>query len=539
VTVPSEESDQEFLTSGFAHALGVSANEEIRRYVATGHARLPAGASLLAWDANSVHGYVFDTTNATCIRGASTRLRDVDEDLLQGGRLGLIPQQILYSGGGSGMAVIPAAQAVSVETRLHEVFAEKTRIATCTTAAVPLIEEEEGFQGRVQAVFRARARNRFLTGSDGEASVPFFALRCAVCGHRAAAESVPRVAVPDGRPECEACRERIEAGRDSRRDGNEPSDFQDLSDRSEGGFYAVVYSDGNGVGRLLRRLKSPLEYMRVSREIDHLLGTTVKTLARRYGLAGDGEEAPGEPRPRRGRPRGRYQLPICGGDDVVAILPGEVALPFARDLVRALQAGADASPVLGGEKLGASAGVAISNVKFPIRHLLTEAEGLLKLAKRRVYADGVRSSLSFSVITDGSPRAESVTPERWARRDEEEILLSGRPYGLEELETFSRRVRTLRDSLQELGKSQLYILLRHAHAGPAQLRSHVLYQVGRREEWRQLVQGLSGRDAGILTDPSACVEAVIPEYGKRRVFDVADILEVFDHWSEPEEESEP
>jgi len=539
VTVPSEESDRESLTSGFARALGVPESEEIRRYVTTGHGRLPAGATLLAWDANSVHGYVFDTTNATCIRGASTRLRGVDEDLRWGRRLDLAPEQILYAGGGSGMAVLSAASAAAAEARLHEVFAEKTRIATCTTAAIPLLEEEEGFQGRVQEVFRALARNRFLTGSDAEPSVPFFALRCAVCGHRAAAESVSRVAVPEGRPECEACRERIETGRASRRDGNEPSDFQDLSDRSEGGFYAVVYSDGNGVGRLLGQLKSPLAYMRVSREIDRLLGTTVRDLAGRYDLTGDDEEA-GEdhPRAQRGRPPGRYQLPICGGDDVVAILPGEVALPFARDLVRALQAGADASPVLGGEKLGACAGVAISNVKFPIRHLLTEAEGLLKLAKRRVYADRVRSSLSFSVITDGSPRAESVTPERWARA-EPETLLSGRPYCLEELETFSRRVRALRAALSDLGKSQLYILLRHAHAGPAQLRSHILYQIGRREEWRRLIKDLSGRDDGILADPSACVQAVIPEYGGRKVFDVADMLDVFDHWWEPEEESEP
>lgn len=535
MTVPSEESDRESLTRGFARALAVPESDAIRRYVSGGTGTVPAGASLLAWDANSVHGYVFDTTNATCIRGASTRLRGVDEDLLEGRRLGLTPEQILYSGGGSGMAVIPKAQAAAVEARLHEVFAEKTRIATCTTAAVPLVKEEEGFQDRVQDVFRALARNRFLTGSDAEPPVPFFVARCAVCGRRAAAESVSRVAVPEGRPECEPCRERIEAGRASRRDGNEPSDFQDLSDRSEGGFYAVVYSDGNGVGRLLGQLKSPLQYMRVSREIDRLLGTTVRALAGRYGLSGD-DEAGDVPRPKRGRPPGRYQLPICGGDDVVAILPGEVALPFARDLVRALQAGADASPVLGGATLGASAGVAISNVKFPIRHLLTEAEGLLKLAKRRVYADKVRSSLSFSVITDGSPRAESVTPERWARRDEEEILLSGRPYCLEELETFSRRVRALRASLKDLGKSQLYILLRHAQAGQAQLRSHILYQVGRREEWRQLVKDLSGQTDVVLADPSACVQAVIPEYGKRRVFDVADILEVFDHWSEPEED---
>lgn len=524
--------DPESLALGFARALGVVApSEEIRRYVTEGQGRIPPGACLLAWDANSVHGYVFDTTNATCIRGASHRLKEIDDELREGRSLGVEPDQILFSGGGSGMAVMSKSQAEASEAILHWRFAERSLVGTCTTAVIDLGEGEGDFRGRVNDVFRTLTRNRFLSSPDAEPDVPFFVDRCRVCGRRAAARPAPRTAAPEGRLECEPCYQRIEIGKTNRRFANEPSDFQDISDRPDGGFYAVVYADGNGVGQLLSTLASPLAYASVSQAIDQLLRETVKEQARLYGLASVEEEGNGEARS-RGRRAGRYQLPICGGDDLVAILPGEVAVPFARDLLRAIEEGVDKDPVLADARLGASAGVAVSHVKFPVRHLLSEAEGLLKLAKQRVYKDRetVRSALDFAVITDGSPRAESVVPERWSE-EPPAVLRSGRPYALPEFETFSDRFQHVREARPGMGKSQLYALLRHFENGPAQLRSQILYQIGRRPEWQALVKKL-GKNEGVLADAGLCVEAVTPEYGGHAVFDFADMLDLFDHWEE-------
>lgn len=523
--------DVENLALGFASALGVAASEEIRRYVTEGQGRIPPGACLLAWDANSVHGYVFDTTNATCIRGASYRLKEIDDELREGRGLGVGPEQILFSGGGSGMAVMSKSRAEASEAILHRKFAEKSLVGTCTTAVIDLGEGEDRFRGRVDDVFRTLTRNRFLSSPDAEPDVPFFVDRCRVCGRRAAAHRARRSAAPEGRLECEPCYQRIEIGKTNRRFANEPSDFQDISDRPEGGFYAIVYADGNGVGQLLSTLASPWAYASTSRAIDQLLRTTVETQARLYGLASVEEEENGEAKTRR-KKAGRYQLPICGGDDLVAIVPGKVAVPFARDLLQAIEKGVDESPILKDARLGASAGVAVSHVKFPVRHLLSEAEGLLKLAKQRVYEDrkSVRSALDFAVITDGSPRAESVVPERWAEVPPA-ILRSGRPYSLSEFKTFSERFRSVREARPGLGKSQLYALLRHFENGPAQLRSQILYQIGRRQEWQELVKKL-GRKEDVLSDAGQCVETVAPKYGSHPVFDFADMLDLFDHWEE-------
>ena len=202
----------------------------------------------------------------------------------------------------------------------------------------------------------------------------------------------------------------------------------------------------------------------------------------------------------------------------------------------ACEQGVDDSPILKSADLplGASAGVAVSHVKFPVRHLLSEAEGLLKLAKQRVYKERgeVRSALDFSVITDGSPRAESVVPERLLEKPPA-ILRSGRPYSLDELETFSDRFRSVREARPGLGKSQLYALLRHFENGPAQLRSQILYQIGRRPEWQELVKNMGKRE-DVLANADLCVEAVVPKYGGKAVFDFADMLDLFGHWKEGE-----
>ncbi|HEX4960329.1 MAG TPA: hypothetical protein VF173_05795 [Thermoanaerobaculia bacterium] len=511
------------LLEGFSKALGVPSDVALRAYVLEGRGRPPGHGRLLAWDANSIHAFVFDTTNATGIRGASDVLRSIDDDLRKGAELELLKGQVLFSGGGSGLAVVAEHEVAHCMETLHRIFAERTWIATCTAADVALAAGE-GFNERVRAVGRALSRSRILNGPDAEPAVPFFVERCAVCGRRAAAHKPKRGEDRTERLECQPCYDRIKQGKKNVHFQGEPSDFKDIADGGGEGFYAAVYLDGKGIGKTIASLQSPLKYATFSRAIDSVLKRSFAEIASSYGLVEDG-----------GGRAGGYQLPICGGDDVVAILPGEVAVPFTRDLLSRLEKAAEADPDLADKKIGAAAGVAIGHSKYPIRHLLAEAEALLGIAKRRAYEeDGpeTRSALSFAVVTDGSPRAETVEPERWAR-GKDELLLSGRPYSLTEMETFSRRFRILRDEKWKVGRTQLYALHSHAVLGSRQLRNHVLYQIGRREEWQGLTVALGGGEKELLRDPDRCEAQFAPEYGQRRVFDVADMIDLLGHWREP------
>jgi DNA-directed RNA polymerase subunit RPC12/RpoP len=519
---------EESFLEGFAKALDVPADDSLRAYVRTGRAAPRGSAKLLAWDANSIHAFVFDTTNATGIRGASDLLSGIDAVLRDGRSLGLRRGQVLFAGGGSGLAVVAEGEVEPCLRRLHQIFAERTVIATCTAAAVNLLEDGQGFDERVRAVGRALARARILTGPDAEPAVPFFVERCQVCGRRAAASRPLRGESRTPRFECQPCSSRIEHGKTMVRSKDEPVGFEDIADHEGKGFYAVVYLDGKGIGKTINRLPSPLDYATFSRSIEGVLRGSFDQVADRYGLRKDSEDR---------QSKGRYQRPICGGDDVVVILPGEVAVPFTRDLLKQVEQAADSDPVLSGKMIGASAGVAIGHVKFPIRHLVSEAEALLALAKRRAYAEPEpRSTLSFAVVTDGSPRSETVEPPRWGAGPND-LLLSGRPYTLDELGTFSERFRVVRNG--KVGRSQLYALHNHAMRGPQQLRNHVLYQIGRREEWADLAVELGGGDRDVLRDPEACMAQFAPDYGGRRVFDMADMIDLLRHWPEDEENAAP
>ncbi len=510
---------QEQLIQGFRKVFPDLPQGALEQYVKHGTGELPDTARLLLWDTNSIHGFVFHSTNATAIRGASQILKDLDKELREGKEIGLSRDQILFAGGGSGVAVVPEARLAEITGKIHRLFVQRTLTGTCTITDVPLTAGDDRFGDRMRAAYRLQDRRRTVTGYGAEPMVPFFARRCEVCGRRAVAERQPRQGGAQ-RAECTPCTFCINRGKQAVRFQDEPGSFEDIAD--DRGFLAVLYLDGNGMGRTIRRLKSPLQFATFSDALDKIYQAAIDQLVERYGLGSDAKKGT----------EGAYQVPIRGGDDVVAILPGKVAVPFARDLLQELQQRTDDHPELQPlleAPLGASVGIAISHLGYPIRHLLTEAQDLLGQAKQRVYKDGARNALHFAVIKDGSPRSEDRTAPRWSELPPT-VLLEGGPYTLEEMGVFSERFRILQDI--GIGRSQLFALRREAELGAHQLRNYILYQVGRHRDWRRLVTAWAGEDDSVVRDKERCLATVLPRYGGPPTLDSLDMLELQGHWQE-------
>jgi hypothetical protein len=508
------------LVRGFALAADHPPDDRIVRFVTEGAGTLPGRpVSLLRWDANSVHGYVFDTGNALVIRGASRELKRLDEELREGRQhLEIGPSQVLYTGGGGGLAVVPADQAETLAEKLHGLYARRTLVATCTVGSVPIGSTEDKFGHVMAAVNRRLAHQRTLTGPDAEAAVPFFASRCRICGRRAATVLAPRGESGEKRQECAPCHRRLEAGKKLVQTTGEISDYEELA--SGHGMLAVIYLDGNGVGDTITRLDSPLAYARFSEALERCMTKAFDDVAERYHLKKKQPEGPESL---------RCQIPIEGGDDRVIILAGDVAVPLARDFLKAYEekTGADDDlRDLGVRGLGAAAGVALGKAKLPVRHLFEEAEELMESAKKRVYQNKVRSALDFLVVDDGTPRRASVKAARFTAGD---LLLSGKPYALDEMADFSTRREAVTAAL---ATSQLHALRRIAEAGRWQLRNHVLYQIGRSSDWRTLAEKLAAAGTDPVRDPNAAFDALVPEVAGRRIFDVADMIELEGHWNE-------
>lgn len=517
------------LLVGFAEALGDQggeAGEAIERFVTHGDGELPGETWLLGWDANSVHGYVFGTGNAMAIRGASKVLKELDEDTKKGEVLDLRAEQILYAGGGGGIAVVSREQAEWLPARLHELFAKRSRVATCSVAKRAI--DGSPFGEQVGRLRRAMARERALDGPDPEGPVPFFARLCEVCGWRAAAGEPKRGegAASIGRAECEACRLAIERGKEDTDNKDENLQFDDIA--SSDGLLGVVYLDGNGIGNTISGLQAPLAYACFSEAIEELFRRSFEGVRRAHRLRDSGGEANAEP--------SSFQNPIAGGDDWILIVPGAVAVPLARDFLAALEEESDIDPVLkalGVGPIGAGAGVALGKKSMPIRQLIVESEELLKSAKQRIYAkrDGdspVRSALDFGRVDDGvARRADSPAARNDERRSS--LLLSGKPYSLDELRSLSER----RPHWEAMPSSQLHSVLRVAASGPHQLRNYLLYQVARLSTWQTLAKALGGE--GVLADPERLFDALVPPEAEGRCLEVGDLIELAGHWTEPVE----
>lgn len=521
------------LVAGFARALGREADAAIENFVIEGKGELPSKAWLLGWDANSVHSYVFGTGNAMAIRGTSDVLKSIDNLAREGRVPRLHRDQILYAGGGGGIAVVSERQRKELPDVFHQLFAKKSRVATCTVQAQPIDTTQFGQQ--VSRLRRSMARQRTLIGPDPEGPIPFLAVLCEVCGWRAAAglsmrgEGVARA----GRAECEPCRLAIKAGQRAVAGRAEETEFEQIA--SDDGLLGVIYLDGNGIGTTISNLKTPLAYARFSAAIDRLFTLSFEAVRKAYQLQDFGKEDSS----------GKYdfQNPIAGGDDWVLIVPGNLAVPLARDFLAALEDQSDADPVLQElckkKSIGAAAGVALGKKSMPIRYLLDESEDLLKSAKAVIYQsreggkNGIRSSLDFGLVDDGVARCDDRPSQKRPKRSTSSLRLTGKPYSLEQLKELSKRRR----AWQHLASSQRHAVVRIAEGGPRQLRNHLLYQVARLDPWKKLATTLA-KDAGVISDPDRLFQTLVPKIDDHWYLELPDLIELDGHWREPEDLNE-
>ncbi len=247
-----------------------------------------------------------------------------------------------------------------------------------------------------------------------------------------------------------------------------------------GGEIAMIYADGNNIGRLMATLETPQEYALISQELSR--GTQAAVL----GALADVLVPFGDIDP--------FEILAVGGDDLLLLVPGnralEVALEIGRRFERDVSAGlARAFERLGAQKrlalsapwpgryrrsgappvdqlaaatplLGLSAGVVIARDNTPIFHLRNLAEELLKSAKKKArqhagqgYYGGAVDFMSLRSVSIVADRIETF---RKHALQSSGTSLTARPYSWHELAGLLETVRALRAARVPI--SQLYRL---------------------------------------------------------------------------------
>jgi len=464
---------------------------------------------LLQGDVDAIKSYVFESSSLPQIRGGSQRLikceQEVEKLITQkGGRK-------IYCGGGSFLFEVPAAEAETIKREIELIYIKYTHVATVTVVyedvphpPPPLTNDTDGWAGRLtkahqeaqSAGYFAR-RIAFLAAQLREAkqqrqAAPFieafpFGKRCDICGKRVAREKITytEAGVSETKRICHVCFLRHETGQIHRNRGFDefskmkekslpsvpPKDLNELAESARRLYVGFVYADGNNIGGLLQKVKNDREYVALSEAITkgtkHALYEALWEVCQK-SLQQD--------------PVWPFEIINIGGDDVTLLIQAgyawDVAIAFLERFERYVRGEVENSlrywPDSWPKRITASVGIAVADVKHPVRYLEALATDLLKKAKAKA-RHMEASAINFLWLPNAIAVTEAgAVTEQYRSGD---FHLTARPFTLEQ----ARKMQEVVDVLTSWPRSLRHRWGEALERGRWAALSQIIYDLARRK----------------------------------------------------------
>jgi CRISPR/Cas system-associated protein Cas10 (large subunit of type III CRISPR-Cas system) len=477
-------------------------------------------------DVDAIKGFVYESSSLPDIRGGSELLVELEgkvQDLLK-------PQSdLIYCGGGSFLAIVPEDKAESLKQEIERLYLCETKTATITVVLSEPIDRsdlEKGVSPHDEQIInslRGRGvasdllfshfdvffnRERSLRKNFGEwvaflssrlqmekrrkISAPFFPAlpiheRCQACGKRPASQRDET----RGELLCAVCFKKRSKGRNKRRkfvsdfaswaenqgmklvnaEERIPRDLDTLAGAD--GKIAFLYADGNNMGDLLQRMKTPNDYRQLSQSLSEATRESLFKALRQ--TLGDKQLAnPGTPLP--------FEIITIGGDDVVVIVPARYGWNLALSFLEAFENHQQIQSLSQehNQPITMSAGLIFADVKYPIRFMMNLAEGLLKQAKRLARETGKSTICHLWLrVPTASEDANAILSATYHRRTgRQKRNLTARPFTLCQAKELSEIAK----DLKELPASQRRILAEAMDKGVRASLNLALYQAAKQKE---------------------------------------------------------
>ena len=263
-----------------------------------------------------------------------------------------------------------------------------------------------------------------------------------------------------------------------------------------GDYIGFIYADGNDVGAFMEGQASPREYKENSQAI-----AQATTQAVYQALAENLHPCEVERRTLKGRKTGDvtidpFEILTIGGDDVLLIVPGDVAIPIALRVCQLFSFSAPRSRH--GEPLTMSVGALVADSHNPVRFLSQLADELTESAKRRSRSSGGGVTIDFLILKSQSmlrtqlEQLRNAPPYRLRTEEEKKDLeLTSRPYSFQEMQILLRLLKEFKR--MSFPKSQLHALADSLQDGRHVSSLFYLYQQVRLKEKGKLLERL-GQD---------------------------------------------
>jgi len=424
------------------------------------------GLALLAADTDRTQDYVFESAKLPEVRGGSWLLDDLNLNRIptlfrDHGLAGTFvdsdpPGEIVYTGGGGLLALVPAEGAEALARAIEGEYPGVTGIATITADWRPVTPAmvikgypDGGFGGLVRW-----ASNWLSRRKEGKPLAPFYealphSARCQSCYTRPAHKTLFFDAPGGGRLICPVC-ERKRLDRSLWFDmyqkcygvrAERPQDLSEIGQASRGrrGYVGFIHLDGDRLGDLIFTYQHPLEYRRFSVCIATAAEDAVMEAL--YHYLSPTEVTGSEARREVGQSHlvGKpvvihpFEIITIGGDDVWLIVPGDAALPIAAAISTAFS---EKVPPRSdnGEPCTLSGGVVIADDHNPVRVLRDLAKDLAREAKRARQETDVKTGyIDFHIFKSADMLDRKISTLRQTYpyalpAGEKSLRLLGRPY---------------------------------------------------------------------------------------------------------------
>jgi len=399
------------------------------------------GKYLYGASVQGIQGFIFETNKLQEIVGASEIVKEISDKFLDSANYKKDDDRILLNAAGNIKALFNSKEDAKDIVKYFPKSIEQEAFGI--TVSQVLIEIEEDTPSEEEF----RILDEKLKIQRNKPSIPLD-----MCLN--IMELNPSTAKPVSHKEPKGKDELLfnEATKQKREAFPKESQFKELKDLSNGkNKIAVIHADGNGLGKLVPKLKEKLS--RFSVNLDKATKKAFED-AKTDGM--------------------KIREVILGGDDLTVICDANEALAFTERYLKNFEQNTEKIEEIKGltQKLTACAGIAYTNEKYPFHYAVSLAESLCGQAKK--HSNREASCLMFHNI-------QSSNYQTWSKFVDDELTISNDrcsircdfgPYYLREesgqplISNFLNSVGAyrcegspisrLRNWLSELGKSSTY-----------------------------------------------------------------------------------
>ena len=348
--------------------------------------------TLLSGDGDRISAYIQESKRLPDLNARSKRVKSATSKAAEkfAGLVG--PECLLFAGGGSLLALTPCAMADKVSQEVAGAF--ETAMYGDASFTVSLVKDSgNNVQKLFGEVWRKAGRALRIKKLEKTISIPepleADVSLCDACHRRKATYTdEERVLSIDAAPRfeklCDHCWMLREAGRGVW--------IESLAQKTN--YIAVIKADGDDIGLVfdgsrleeLNKNVTPSRLSALSSRVNEACENKLKTTVESHG----------------------GEVIFAGGDDLLAILPGENALDAAMELSYAFREAMN-------NRCTMSAGIALIHKHLPIYLGLERAQKLISTAKRRPKKDGVAYAIVGGL---GKVERESDSALSWEELDQ-------------------------------------------------------------------------------------------------------------------------